>query len=175
MGYDLHVVRTRGWLDALREPITAADVDALIARDAEYAWSTSEWFDSREGETGQVRRHYGLEWRGETIAWLDRGELTLKSPDEAQVFQLIRLAEALGAMVVGDDDELYRMEMDEDGQPVLAWEQWDGQTGAYEPTDEEVRAEREEARGAGPWLWKMYLRLDRVIYRVMNGVYREDV
>ena len=173
MGYDLHIVRTRSWLDAQRVPITNADVDTLITRDADYAWSTSDVLDIRDHETGEERRQWSLEWRGEFLAWWDRGELSSKSPDEVQALRLLRLADALGAMVVGDDDELYRVVMDEDGKPELAWEQWDGKTGLYEPVEAKRRAGEEAAARRKPWLRSMYVRLDRALYRIMNGVDRE--
>jgi len=45
MAYDLHVVRTKDWLEASSAPITKEDVDALIASDPELEWSTSDYID----------------------------------------------------------------------------------------------------------------------------------
>jgi len=35
MPYELHVVRTKNWLDAATHPVTKSDVDAVIASDGE--------------------------------------------------------------------------------------------------------------------------------------------
>ena len=48
MAYDLHIVRTEHWTDAARAPITRQDVDALIAADAELAWSATDYVDIRD-------------------------------------------------------------------------------------------------------------------------------
>ena len=55
MAYDLHVVRTPHWARAAENPITKADVDALIENDSELGWSKADFVDMK-GETGSVER-----------------------------------------------------------------------------------------------------------------------
>ncbi len=42
MSYDLHVVRTKDWIEASRTPITKQEVDALIAAEFANAWWRSQ-------------------------------------------------------------------------------------------------------------------------------------
>ena len=45
MSYDIHVVRTKDWLEASTNPVTKRDVDSLIAGDEELDWSVDEFVD----------------------------------------------------------------------------------------------------------------------------------
>jgi hypothetical protein len=42
MSYDVHIVRTNDWLDAVADPITKLQVDEIVASDPDLAWSTAE-------------------------------------------------------------------------------------------------------------------------------------
>lgn len=112
MAYDLHVVRTNDWLDADDRPITRDDMDALIAADPELAWS-DDYVDMRED--GVVTRFHLIAWNGEPLFWWYRNEIRFNSPDEGAQIKLLRMAAALGAFVVGDDGEHYRLVTDEAG------------------------------------------------------------
>ena len=57
MAYDLHIVRTKNWLEASSAPITKQDVDALIASDPELTWSTTDYVDVSD-DAGAVARYY---------------------------------------------------------------------------------------------------------------------
>jgi len=109
MAYDLHIVRTESWLEAASAPITKQDVDALVAADSELVWSTTDYVDMEDDE-GAVTRYYYLTWRGESCFWWYRDQIECASPSKAQKKKLVEMSRALGARVVGDDDEEYPLE-----------------------------------------------------------------
>jgi hypothetical protein len=128
MGYDLHIVRTRQWVDADRHPITKDDVDALIAADPELSWSTSDFVEATNPKTGEVirinSRSYAIQWKGSSVFWWDRRKIICKNPNEPEQMKMIKMADALGAMVVGDEDELYTIRKRLFGRESIASEPW---------------------------------------------------
>jgi hypothetical protein len=128
MGYDLHIVRTRQWVDADRHPITKADVDALIAADTELSWSTSDFFETTNPETGEAiritTRYYAIEWKGTITFWWDGKEIECKNPAESQQVKMIKMARVLRAMVVGDEDEIYTIRKRLFGPERIVTEPW---------------------------------------------------
>jgi len=113
MAYDLHIVRTKNWLEASGAPITKQDVDALIASDSELTWSTTDYVDMSD-DAGAATRYYMITWRGQPCFWWYRDQVQCSGPDEAQQSKLVQMARALGAFVVGDDGEIYGVD---DGSP----------------------------------------------------------
>jgi hypothetical protein len=109
MGYDLHIVRTKDWLEAASDPITKEDVNALVSADTELAWSATDYVDMR-GKDGVTTRYYLILWRGEPCFWWYRDQIKCKNPNDAQVAKLVEMARALNAYAVGDDDEIYPIE-----------------------------------------------------------------
>jgi hypothetical protein len=107
MAYDLHIVKTESWLDRADDPITKAEVDALIASDSELAWSSADWMDMSD-KKGKVTRYFAILWNGEPCFWWYRDEIRCGGPCEEQVAKMVRMANKLGANVIGDDDEVYR-------------------------------------------------------------------
>ena len=108
MGYELHVVRDKDWLQSAKKPITKNDVDALIATDKELSWSKHDYLDSKE-PTGRVVRYWMIEWRGDAcFLWL-RSEIIAKNPTEPQIRKLVQIAKKLKAQVIGDDGEMYSL------------------------------------------------------------------
>jgi hypothetical protein len=106
MAYEVHVVRTRNWLDASCAPITKHDVDSLIAGDPELSWSTADYVDMGD-ETGTLTRYWMIAWRDQPCFWWYRDQITCSDPDDAQLSKLLHMAQALDALVVGDDGETY--------------------------------------------------------------------
>src|SRR5215475_8607032 len=102
MAYDLHIVRTKNWLQASNSPINWADVDALVAGDSELAWSTTDYVDMKD-KAGVVTRYYMINWRGQPGFWWYQDQILCSSPDQAQHSKLVQMARALDAFVVGDD------------------------------------------------------------------------
>ncbi len=108
MAYDLHIVRTKDWLEAANAPITKVEVDALIASDAELAWSTSDYVEMEE-EAGVTTRYYAITWNGVPCFLWQKNQITCSGPDDAQQLKLVKIARALGAYAVGDDGERYEL------------------------------------------------------------------
>src|ERR1044071_8446048 len=109
MAYDLHIVRTENWLDASTSPITKSDVDALIAKDPELAWSTTDYVDMSDG-AGTVTRYWMITWRGKSCFWWYLDQIRCSGPNDEQVAKLVQMARTLKAFAVGDDGELYPIE-----------------------------------------------------------------
>lgn len=106
MAYDLHLVRTSDWLDAADAPITKADVDALILADAELSWS-ADYIDMQV--EAEAKRFHMIDWKGEPVFWWYQNQIKFNSPDQDALIKLIGMAEALNALVVGDDGEHYQL------------------------------------------------------------------
>ena len=109
MAYDLHIVRTKNWLEASSAPISKSDVNALIASDPELEWSTTDYIDMSD-DTGAITRYWMIMWRGQSCFWWYRDQIQCSGPDDAQVSKLVQMAHALGAFAVGDDGEAYPLE-----------------------------------------------------------------
>ncbi len=109
MAYDLHIVRTKNWMQAASAPITKQDVEALIAADSELAWSTADYVDMTD-RTEVSTRYYMIAWRGQPCFWWYRDQIQCSGPDEAQVSKLVQISRVLHAHVVGDDGEIYPLE-----------------------------------------------------------------
>jgi hypothetical protein len=103
MAYDLHIVRSFRWTDASDAPIAKSDVDTLVEADPELAWSTSDFVDMKD-HAGAVTRCYLVLWNGTPCFWWQQDQLLCSGPDDAQVAKLIRVAPALNARVIGDDE-----------------------------------------------------------------------
>jgi hypothetical protein len=113
MAHDLHIVRTKNWLEASSAPITRRDVDTLMASDPELAWSTTDYVDMSD-DGGAVTRYWMMTWRGQPCFWWCRDQIQCSGPDEAQQSKLVQMARALNAFVVGDDGEIHHS----DGGPL---------------------------------------------------------
>src|SRR5262249_4073726 len=107
MPYDVHIVKTDSWLDAADDPITKAEVDALIASDSELAWSADDWVDMSE-KKGKVTRYFAILWNGQPCFWWYRNEIRCAGPSEEQLAKMVKMARKLDATVIGDDGEEYR-------------------------------------------------------------------
>jgi hypothetical protein len=108
MAYDLHLVRTKDWTQAASAPITKKDVDALIAADAELAWSSTDYVEMSD-DTGAVTRYFMITWRGKACFWWYRDQIQCSGPDDAQQLKLAQIARAMNAYAVGDDGERYEI------------------------------------------------------------------
>lgn len=108
MAYDVHIVRTDGWLDAAKDPVTKQDVDELIASDPELAWSNEDWVDMRDGRGKKVTRYFMILWRGQACFWWYRDQIKCAGPSQEQVGKMVEMAVKLKVNVFGDDGEAYR-------------------------------------------------------------------
>jgi len=100
LGYELHVIHTDDWLKASEHPVSRAEVDKVVQNDPELSWSTT---DSVAG------RYDYIEWKGESTFYWDSHEIIGKSLLEPQIIKFCEIADKLGANVVGDDGERYKV------------------------------------------------------------------
>jgi hypothetical protein len=108
MAYDLHVVRTKNWLESASVPITKPDVDALVASDPELEWSATDYVDMSD-DAGTVTRYYMIRWRGEPCFWWYRDQIQCAGPNDEQQLKLAQIARVLKGYAVGDDGERYEL------------------------------------------------------------------
>ena len=116
MAYDLHLVRTNDWLDAADAPVTKADVDALILSDTELSWSV-DYIDMQVD--GEAKRFHLIDWKGEPFFWWYQDQIKFNSPDKDALIKLVRMAEMLNAVVVGDDGEHYALVLLPNGEALV--------------------------------------------------------
>jgi hypothetical protein len=100
MGWEVHMTRAEHWPDSDQRPITADEWLAVVAADPELR------IDKANGP-------YFAIWSGPCSypdgGWFDwaDGCVSTKNPDRAILGKLLQLAAKLGAVVQGDDGELY--------------------------------------------------------------------
>jgi hypothetical protein len=99
MGYDLHITRRDFWADPegpeipLEEWVAFASNSPLVEPDSE-----------NPGPANWVMSQHPKKW---PIWWWKVGGLHTKNPDPQAVAILVKIAAALSARVMGDDDEIY--------------------------------------------------------------------
>jgi hypothetical protein len=99
MGYDFHITRKDHWAD---------DEGPSISLD--------EWTEYARGDTdinpdpdNPGPENWIVTGRGGAwpLWWNDTGEIVTKNPEPPMIEKMITIANALGARVLGDDDEVY--------------------------------------------------------------------
>jgi hypothetical protein len=120
MGTGLHVVRTKEWLDAAKLPITKDEVARLVASDPDLEWSDAS-FAQFQAEPDAIARfsttsRLGIKWKGSPCFWWDRGQIVCKNSDHVHTAKLIRMAESLHALVIGDAGERYILSIGQFGR-----------------------------------------------------------
>lgn len=104
MSYDLHITRALSWLDAQRYPIGREEWNEYARRHpamVEDGWV--EWAD--------IGREPAYSWpRGSSepscLSW-SGGEVVVTGPVNDCIEELVAIAEALGANVIGEDGQRY--------------------------------------------------------------------
>jgi len=99
MGYDLHITRRELWANQGND-ITAHEWLALVKNEPDL---------KLEPQNGP----YFVLWGGKSTLkspWLDwtRGQIYTKNPDDALIDKMVSVAQKLGAVVQGDEGEIYR-------------------------------------------------------------------
>jgi hypothetical protein len=100
MGWEVHKTRADHWLDSHMRPITADEWLALVAADPELR------IDEANGPYFAVWSGPCSYPQGGWFDWAD-GCVSTKQTDRAILGKLLRLAADLGAVVQGDDGEVY--------------------------------------------------------------------
>ena len=106
MGYDLLITRAQGWVESELHPISFDEWLDYVARDPE--------LEIDERQLGYGVRGFAM-WTAwsqhteESPAWLDwfEGAVFTKHPDSELRGKMFRIAQALGAKLVGDEGERY--------------------------------------------------------------------
>lgn len=110
MGYDLHITR-RDWWANPKGPEISIDEWLAFARTSTEVESDSE----NPGDHNWIMSRHKRRW---PLWWAHRGELYTKNPDEEAIAVLVRIAQALNARVLGDDDEVYGTDPQDPSVPV---------------------------------------------------------
>jgi hypothetical protein len=112
VGYDIFIERSPG------EPgITEAAWNNVVENDPELAPEENEWREYRTEEG--TRLAHATRWSGDpespnAFFWFSGGRIRMNAPNRPQLLKAERLAEALGARVVGEEGEAYF-----DGAPLV--------------------------------------------------------
>jgi len=116
MGYEIHITRKKDGFDEDGASISLEEWKAYIASDSDmrldgYAEATLGNGDTLrvEDEGLAVWTAYSGHGVNGNMAWFypGSGGIIAKNPDEEILQKMFEIAEALGARVVGDDDEEY--------------------------------------------------------------------
>jgi hypothetical protein len=116
VGYDVHITRTKHWLDSKKRPISLRAWLAYVKQDPE--------MELEEVAVGRVEGEPVVAYRSEGLAvwtvysghdptgnkaWFDwcDGRVVVKNPDEEILAKMRQVAAHFGAKVVGDDGEHY--------------------------------------------------------------------
>jgi hypothetical protein len=95
-------------MDAAKLPIARREVANLVEQDHELKWSSTEYVDLREKNGTIIRLPY-IKWHGTSCFLWRLDQILCRNPDDAQIAKMVRIAEALKAVVVGDDGERYTL------------------------------------------------------------------
>lgn len=102
MGYDLHVTRKEYWCNETGPDIS---LDEWIR----YARSDEE-VQQDPDNPGDENWIVVLGLDSWPLWWRTTGEVYTKNPEDAMIQKLISIASVLNAQVLGDDEEIYRMD-----------------------------------------------------------------
>lgn len=116
MAYDLHITRQEAWFEddperkiALEEWLAIIESDPQLRLDEECR-ETIDGVSLHGALPGTAVWTYGAEGEKHSRFHYSDGNIDARNPDEESIAQMLRIADKLGAKVVGDDDELHRSE-----------------------------------------------------------------
>ena len=98
VGYDLHITRREYWSDEDGPEISLDEWISYRSHDTELAQDPYN-----EGPENTIFVAHPERWP----LWWSRGEIYTKNPDDLVISKIVRIAAALNARVLGDDDEIY--------------------------------------------------------------------
>lgn len=113
MGYDIHITRAPHWTESHSVAITLDEWKAFVADDPDMRMANFAEATSPAGETIRYENEGLAAWIPgaceNPAGWFDyrNGRIVVKNPDEAMLAKIKRVAELLGARVMGDEGELY--------------------------------------------------------------------
>jgi hypothetical protein len=114
MGYDLHITRRKEWFSDEGLEITDLEWRTVVEADAEMRLTGAAELELPSGEALRYENPNLAEWTGHPdndapVVWFDYrdGNIVVKNPDEATIVKMQEIARKLGAIVQGDDGEIY--------------------------------------------------------------------
>jgi hypothetical protein len=110
MGYEMHIVRTRSWLDAHTNPIGREEWNAFAQSHPRL--TEDGWIDWKD--IGREPSYLFVDSGGEEVSLWWRGDQVSAKGGFFEFTELVALAEELDAMLIGDEWELYTA----DGQTI---------------------------------------------------------
>ena len=99
MGYDLHITKKDFWADENGQCISREDWNNYVKTDNQIQHNTKNSID--DFLVSLEREHFPL-WYNPDIC-----EIYTNNPSKKVIDKLIKISEALGARVQGDDGEIY--------------------------------------------------------------------
>lgn len=91
MGYEIHICKTRNWMDSEKKPIIKEEIFGLVSSYPELKLLENDL----------------IECSGIPIFVYDGSKISLKSPNNDQIAFSFKLAQKLNCFLVGDEQELY--------------------------------------------------------------------
>ena len=116
MGYDVHITRAQEWFESERAPITLEEWLACVREDPELRLEHAVRASTADGDALEVELPGLAAWtawsrHAEPDAvvhlWHSDGCIDCRGIDDEVTAKLYRIAQSLGARVVGDDGEEY--------------------------------------------------------------------
>jgi hypothetical protein len=109
MAYELHITRADDWTESEDDPIDRAEWEEAAAADQRLVEAGEvNWTD-----LGNIAVFTWRDENGPSFLWRD-GQINVKGVrGEAEIGEIARFAQTLGAVLMGDDGETY----DESGSP----------------------------------------------------------
>jgi hypothetical protein len=122
MGYDIHITRKAQWADSEGPIISLDEWKALVMQDAEMRLDGFAEATTTQGEKIRIESEGLSVWTaysghgyGGNMAWFSynkTGNITVKNPDKEIRIKIHQIALKLGAIVQGDEDEIYNAKGD---------------------------------------------------------------
>jgi hypothetical protein len=99
MGYDVHITRAANWVESESNPIRFEEWLAVVASDPEL----------KQDDLNGPHDFLWVAKDGQVLSplWWWRGRIYTKNPDRATIGKMLEIAARFGAIVQGDEDEVY--------------------------------------------------------------------
>jgi len=107
MGYDFHITRAAGWVDAEHHPIDRQKwLSLAVGSPALVQAGKASFTDGPSGEEVEYPIFGLLRIYGPSLYWRN-GEVVVGGANEDNISDLVHIAQQLGAQLLGDDGEEY--------------------------------------------------------------------
>ncbi len=117
---DIKVVKNNNRVTQQENPITKEELDEIIQKDRELAWSEKDYVAMTD-KNGQVTRYYAIKWNNIPCFLWYKNEILCSKADERQIVKLVEIANKLGAKVRGYDGNTFNVGKDKSGKIFLTY------------------------------------------------------